>query len=81
MMLDQNIIDDLKADAEALLNASKMLYNLTQEMTANESDKDIAKKIVSVEGYLELVKNSRRDVNRTRKMIAQELNVANGIGE
>lgn len=80
-MLDQNIIDDLKADAEALLNASKMLYNLTQEMTANESDKDIAKKIVSVEGYLELVKNSRRDVNRTRKMIAQELNVANGIGE
>lgn len=80
-MLDQVFIDNIKANAETLKNSATMLYDLTQTMTANETDKEIARKIVSVEGYLELVKNARRDTNKARREIAEALNVDHGIME
>ena len=80
-MLDPVFIDNIKANAETLRNSAMMLYDLTQTMTANETDKEIARKIVSVEGYLELVKNARRDTNKARKEIAEALNVDHGILE
>lgn len=80
-MLDQNMVDDLKANAERLRNTTQTLYEVTQEVTPSLSDKDIAQKIVAVEGYLELVKGGTRDVNKSRKMMAQELNANAGIGE
>ena len=80
-MLDPVFIDDIKACAEKLRNTAQMLYDVSQTMTANESDKDIAKKIVSIEGYLELVGSGKRDLNKSRKAIAQELNAFAGIGE
>jgi len=80
-MLDQQFIDEIKACAEKLRNTSQALYDKAQEMTASESDKDIAQKIVAIEGYLELVGGGKRDINKARKAIAQELNVYAGIGE
>ena len=80
-MLDQYMIDELKANAEKLLTTAKALYNVAQELTANLSDKDVAQKIVAIEGYLELVSSGKRDTNKSRKMIGQELNVSQGIGE
>jgi len=50
-------------------------------MVSAESDKDTAKKIVQIEGYLELVGHGKRDVNKARKAIAQELNMLDGIGD
>jgi hypothetical protein len=78
-MIDQNMVDDIKACAEKLLNTSKALYDVTQTMTANKSGEETAKEIVSIEGYLELVGGGKRDVNKARKMIVQELNVDEGI--
>jgi hypothetical protein len=80
-MLDQQFINEIKACAEKLLNTAQALHDKAQTMTASESDKDIAQKVVAIEGYLELVGGGKRDVNKARKMIAQELNVYAGIGE
>lgn len=80
-MLDQNLVDDLKANAEKLSNTARALYNKSQELTANLSDKDTAQIVVAIEGYLELVGVGKRDTNKARKMIGQELNVSAGIGE
>jgi arsenate reductase-like glutaredoxin family protein len=78
-MLDQNMIDDLKANAEKLLNTAQALYNKSQELTANLSDKDTAQIIVAIEGYLELVGVGKKDTNNSRKIIVQELNVNAGM--
>jgi len=80
-MIDQNQIDDIKACAEKLLETAKAMYGVSQTMTANESDKETAKKIVNIEGYLELVTAQKRDLNKARKVVAQEMNVGDGIGE
>jgi hypothetical protein len=74
-------IDEIKACAEKLKNTTQALYDKAQTLTANESDKDIAQKIVAIEGYLELVGGGKRDLNKARKAVAQELNVYAGIGE
>jgi hypothetical protein len=78
-MLDQNMIDDLKANAEKLLNTAQALYNKSQELTANLSDKDTAQIIVAIEGYLELVSVGKKDTNNSRKIIVQELNTNAGM--
>jgi len=80
-MLNQDFIDEIKACAEKLRNTAQALYNVSQTMTANESDKDVARKIVSIEGYMELITSGKRDLNKARKAVAQELNVSDGIGE
>lgn len=80
-MIDPNMINDIKANAEKLLNTAQALYGVSQELTENLSDKDIAQKMCNIEGYLELVGSGKRDTNKSRKMIVQELNVARGIGE
>lgn len=74
--MDQNLLDIIKENAETLRNTAQMLHNVAQSMVSAESDKDTAKKIVQIEGYLELVGHGKRDVNK-----AQELNMLDGIGE
>jgi hypothetical protein len=75
-MIDQQFIDNLRACAEGLKNSAQMLYEVTQKMQSGDGDKEVARNIVSVEGYLELVGGEKRDVNKARKAIAQELNVS-----
>ncbi|HPO57065.1 MAG TPA: hypothetical protein PKY46_13795 [Ignavibacteriaceae bacterium] len=79
--MDQNLLDIIKENAETLRNTAQMLHNVAQSMVSAESDKDTAKKIVQIEGYLELVGHGKRDVNEARKAIAQELNMLDGIGD
>ena len=79
--MDQNLLDIIKENAETLRNTAQMLHNVAQSMISAESDKDTAKKIVQIEGYLELVGHGKRDVNKARKAIAQELNMLDGIGD
>jgi len=79
--MDQNLLDIIKENAETLRNTAQMLHNVAQSMVSAESDKDTAKKIVQIEGYLELVGHGKRDVNKARKSIAQELNMLDGIGD
>jgi len=62
-MIDQTQIDDVKACAEKLLETAKAMYGVSQTMTANESDKETAKKIVNIEGYLELMTAQKSLVN------------------
>ena len=79
--MDQTFLDIIKENAETLRNTAQMLYNVAQSMTSAESDKDTAKKIVQIEGYLELIGSEKRNTNKARKQIALDLNMLDGIGE